>query len=118
MRAIKRQHFIQNTSNPSLLDTLPLWLTTPEEAFTVWIGNQGHRRSTRIVYHAMFNRFCAWLRESNKALDQREATDIARFLDTANPNLPPSRRTHYQLSRQRQQYFRLLSPEPGPAGGL
>jgi integrase len=56
----------------------------------------------------MFHRFCSWLRDYGKGLDQCNPGDIAQFLDTANPNLPPSRRTSHQQSRQRQQYIRIL----------
>lgn len=56
----------------------------------------------------MFGRFCQWLLVQGKKLDQVEAEDIKRFLDSTNPNLPESRKDRTNSGRQRQQYVRQL----------
>ncbi|MFZ4539092.1 hypothetical protein [Propionivibrio sp.] len=94
-------------TTPSLLDTLSVWLDTPEPAFTTWIGLQGYRPSSQRVYGAMFRRFCQGLAEQHVRLDQCESRHIRVFLDAENPNLPGSRQRP-QTSRQRQQYVRLI----------
>ena len=99
----------QNPTNikPSLLDTLSVWLNTPDLAYNHWISLQPYRSSSRQVYSAMFRRFCQWLEQHHLRLDQCSSAHIATFLDSDNPNLPESRRRP-QTSRQRQQYVLLL----------
>lgn len=91
----------------SLLDTLSIWLDSPELAYSFWIKSQKYRPSVKIVYTSMFNRFCQWLKEQNLRLDNCSANHIRFFLDTINTNLPKSRQ-RLQESRQRQQYVRIL----------
>ena len=111
--AIKRHPHPHSSPNPTavprpdIFDTLTHWLDSPELAYASWISRQRLRDSTKTVYIAMFGRFCAWLQQQGRRLDQIGAGDIARFLDTANPNVPASRR-HAQTTRQRQQYVRQL----------
>lgn len=113
VHAIKRLPHAHSTPNPTpvprpdIFDTLTHWLDSPDLAYASWIARQRLRESTKIVYIAMFGRFCTWLKQQGKRLDQIGAGDIARFLDTANPNVPVSRR-HAQTTRQRQQYVRQL----------
>lgn len=92
---------------PSPLDTLDVWLSTPEHAYLNWIRLQDLRPSTQRVYVAMFTRFSEWLTDHQLRLDQCSADTIRSFLAAANPNLPPVRQCA-QTSRQRQQYVRLL----------
>lgn len=100
--AIKRQAE-QEAANRDLLDALPVWLDSPAIAYASWLAGQGYAESTQTVYVAMFSRFCQWLGESGKRLDQCDKEDIRLFLDAANPNLPESRQKA-QASRQRRQY--------------
>ena len=102
---------------PSLLDTLEVWLTTPEHAYSSWIRLQDLRSSSQRVYTAMFRRFCEWLTEHQLRLDQCSAETIRLFLAAINPNLPVTRR-RAQTSRQRQQYVRLLERVYAHLGGL
>ena len=97
----------QTTPKPSLLDTLAVWLNTPDLAYNHWIGLQPYRPSSRLVYSAMFRRFCQWLEQHHLRLDQCSSANIAAFLDSDNPNIPQTRRRP-QTSRQRQQYVLLL----------
>ncbi len=90
-----------------IFDTLEHWLTSPVLAYSSWIARQSLKESTKVVYIAMFGRFCQFLDEQGKRLDYLEAGDIRKFLDSANPNLPESRR-FAQTGRQRQQYVRQL----------
>lgn len=96
-----------NADRRDIFDTLPSWLTEPQNAYASWIGQLAYRKSTQIVYQAMFSRFCAWLKSEDKRLDQCEMADIQYFLGSKNPNLPESRQKP-QTSRQRQQYVRQL----------
>lgn len=98
---------IPASSQSGLFDTLHSWLDNPEHAYASWISQQPYQRSTQIVYRAMFSRFCTWLGSVGKRLDQCEAADIQRFLDSKNANLPESRQKA-QTGRQRQQYVRQL----------
>ena len=102
---------------PSLLDTLAVWLNTPEHAYSSWIRLQNLRPSSRRVYTVMFGRFCEWLTEHQLRLDQCSADTIRSFLAAVNPNLPVARR-RAQTSRQRQQYVRLLERVYAHLGGL
>ncbi|MBL0283382.1 MAG: hypothetical protein IPQ01_05450 [Zoogloea sp.] len=86
---------------------MDFWLKTPQIAYTSWLSRQTYAASTKTVYVAMFSRFCEWLGEQGKRLDRCEKDDLCRFLDTANPNLPESRRRP-QTGLQRQQYVRQL----------
>lgn len=120
--AIKRQDLPQPRTlpggrAPDLFDTLPTWLNTPTLAYSSWIGRQALKESTKTVYIAMFGRFCQWLEEQGRTLDQLEAADIGRFLESANPNLPESRR-RAQTGRQRQQYVRQLEKVFAHLGAL
>lgn len=106
-QAIKRLPHVVPDARPDIFDTLDHWLESPELAYASWLSRQRLRDSTKAVYTAMFNRFCAWLSQRNRRLDQLGAGDIGLFLDTANPNMSPRRR-HAQTTRQRQQYVRQL----------
>lgn len=107
--AIKRQEPTEPDQHASedLFDSLDFWLKTPHIAYTSWLSRQTYAASTKTVYIAMFTRFCEWLGEQGKRLDRCEKDDLCRFLDTANPNLPESRRRP-QTGLQRQQYVRQL----------
>ena len=108
--AIKRQQYHQDSGLPprrDIFDTVDSWLNSPELAYSSWIAGQSLKDSTKTVYMAMFGRFCQWLIGQGRRLDQIEADDIRKFLDSANPNMPESRR-HAQKGRQRQQYVRQL----------
>ncbi len=94
------------SSHPDLFDTPDSWANAPREAYAAWLESQSLRPSTKTVYLAMFSRFCQWLNESGKSLFHCEAADIARFLDTPNPNT--GRVPQPQTGRQRQQYVRQL----------
>lgn len=100
-----------------IFDTLDNWLNSPSLAYSSWIAGLTLRDSTKTVYIAMFGRFCQWLNEQGRRLDQLEAGDIRKFLDSANPNLPESRR-HAQTGRQRQQYVRQLEKVFAHLGSL
>lgn len=110
-----RDHAIKRQAPPEpaplyrsdLFDTLDAWLDTPVLAYTSWINRLQLRDSTKRVYIAMFTRFCQWLDEQGRRLDHLEVSDISRFLDAPNPNVPTSRQ-HAQKGRQRQQYVRQL----------
>lgn len=103
--AIKRQTSKINTSpTPDLFDNLERWLNTPELAYASWLHAQPLRASTKTVYTAMFGRFCQWLSAQGRRLDQLEADDIRRFLDSAGS----APRQRAQSGRQRQQYVRQL----------
>lgn len=103
--AIKRQTSRINTSpTPDLFDNLERWLSTPELAYASWLRAQSLRASTKTVYTAMFGRFCQWLSAKGRRLDQLEADDIRRFLDSAGS----APRQRAQSGRQRQQYVRQL----------
>lgn len=104
--AIKRQR-MKNMQPADLFDSLNSWLDAPQIAYASWLSRQPYATSTKTVYIAMFTRFCEWLGEQGKRLDRCEKDDLRRFLDTANPNLPESRRRP-QTGRQRQQYVRQL----------
>ncbi len=94
------------TAHLDLFDIYEMWATAPQEAYAAWLKNQPLKPSTKTVYLAMFSRFCKWLNESGKSLFHCEAADIARFLDTPNPNT--GRTPQAQTGRQRQQYVRQL----------
>ncbi|MBS0551458.1 MAG: hypothetical protein JSS47_02850, partial [Proteobacteria bacterium] len=103
--AIKRQSTQRNaTPAPDLFDSLERWLSTPDLAYASWLNRQRLRASTKTVYTAMFGRFCQWLSAQNRRLDQLEADDIRRFLDSAGS----APRQRAQSGRQRQQYVRQL----------
>jgi integrase len=97
----------QVPSQINLFDTLSAWLNDPRHSYATWISQQTYRPSTQIVYRSMFDRFCTWLGSQGKCLDQCEAADIQRFLDSKNATLPESRQKA-QTGRQRQQYVRQL----------
>ena len=108
--AIKRQTWPQKdpaTPRADLFDTLAHWRASPSLAYASWIAGHPLRDSTKTVYIAMVGRFCQWLNGQGRRFDQLEVSDIRKFLDSANPNLPESRR-HAQTGRQRQQYVRQL----------
>ncbi len=107
--AIKRQAPPEGASRnrPDLFDTLERWLDSPVLAYSSWISRHRLKESTKKVYIAMFSRFCQWLEGQGRRLDHLEVSDIARFLDAPNPNVPASRQ-HAQKGRQRQQYVRQL----------
>jgi site-specific recombinase XerD len=92
----------------NLFDTLSVWLASPELAYASWLTSRRLKDSSARVYIAMFGRFCQWLTVQGKKLDQLDADDIRRFLDSENPNLPPSRKARSNSGRQRQQYIRQL----------
>ncbi len=102
-------HYLRmnNSSSEDLFDELTTWFETPAIAYASWLSRQPYATSTKTVYIAMFTRFCEWIGEQGKRLDRCEKDDLRRFLDTANPNLPESRRRP-QTGRQRQQYVRQL----------
>jgi len=103
--AIKRKHSqVDATPTPDLFDSLERWLSTPELAYASWLHPQPLRVSTKTVYTAMFGRFCQWLSAQGRRLDQLEADDIRRFLDSAGS----APRQRAQSGRQRQQYVRQL----------
>lgn len=109
--ATKRQGLPESTGaapRPDIFDTLDFWLTSPELAYSSWVAGQSLKDSTKQVYIFMFGRFCQWLITQGKRLDQVEAGDIRKFLDSANPNLPESRKDRTNSGRQRQQYVRQL----------
>ena len=109
--ATKRQGLQESTGappRPDIFDTLDLWLTSPELAYSSWVAGQSLKDSTKQIYIFMFGRFCQWLIAQGKRLDQVEAGDIRKFLDSANPNLPESRKDRTNSGRQRQQYVRQL----------
>lgn len=119
--AIKRQAPHQQ-DEPALrrdiFDTLDHWLASPSLAYSSWIAGQSLRDSTKTVYIAMFGRFCQWLNEQGRRLDQMDENDIRKFLDSANPNLPESRKTRTNSGRQRQQYVRQLEKVFAHLGSL
>lgn len=109
--ATKRQDAQESTGaapRPDIFDTLDLWLSSPEHAYASWVAGQKLKDSTKQIYIFMFGRFCQWLITQGKKLDQVEAGDIRKFLDSANPNLPESRKDRTNSGRQRQQYVRQL----------
>ena len=109
--ATKRQDAQEGTGaapRPDIFDTLDLWLSSPEHAYASWVAGQKLKDSTKQIYIFMFGRFCQWLITQGKKLDQVEAGDIRKFLDSANPNLPESRKDRTNSGRQRQQYVRQL----------
>ena len=107
--AIKRRAPLEGATPrpPDLFDTLDRWLDSPVLAYSSWISRHRLKESTKKVYIAMFSRFCQWLEGQGRRLDHLEVSDIARFLDAPNPNVPVSRQ-HAQRGRQRQQYVRQL----------
>lgn len=96
-----------NALRRNLFDTIGHWINDPIPSYCLWARSQSFKDSTAIVYQAMFSRFCNWLRSEGKTIDRCESSDIQRFLDQPNTNLPLSRQKA-QTSRQRQQYIRLL----------
>lgn len=109
--ATKRQDLQKSTGaafRSDIFDTLDLWLDSPEHAYSSWVAGQKLKVSTKQIYMFMFGRFCQWLITQGKRLDQVEAGDIRKFLDSANPNLPESRKDRTNSGRQRQQYVRQL----------
>ena len=96
----------------SLLDALPIWLDTPELAYSYWLDSQGYKESSKLVYNAMFKRFCTWLTgDTNRPTVRFEhCTEhhIKAFLDSENPALPASRKHRSNTGRQKQQYVRML----------
>ena len=109
--ATKRQGSQESTGaapRSDIFDTLDLWLDSPEHAYSSWVAGQKLKDSTKQIYIFMFGRFCQWLIAQGKRLDQVEAGDIRKFLDSANPNLPESRKDRTNSGRQRQQYVRQL----------
>lgn len=106
--AIKQALFTNTpqTPTPDLFDNPDSWATNPRDAYAAWLESQSLKQSTKTVYLAMFSRFCQWLSESGKSLFHCQAADIARFLDTPNPNT--GRVPQPQTGRQRQQYVRQL----------
>ena len=119
--AIKRQDSPQDI-NPAprrdIFDTLSHWLDSPSLAYSSWLAGQRLKDSTKTVYIAMFGRFCQWLIGQGRRLDQLEADDIRKFLDSANPNLPESRKARTNSGRQRQQYVRQLEKVFAHLGSL
>lgn len=110
-RAIKRQQLEAPPAartGDDIFDTLSCWLDTPHLAYASWLSQQRLKDSTKAVYMAMFGRFCQWLCSNGLRLDKIEAGHIKQFLDSANPNLPESRKTRTNTGRQRQQYVRQL----------
>lgn len=106
--AIKRQAPPAPAPRRDIFDTLTIWLETPTLAYASWLAGHRLKDSTKTVYIAMFGRFCQWLEGQGRTLDQIEADDIRRFLNSANPNLPESRKARTNSGRQRQQYVRQL----------
>lgn len=106
--AIKHKALLDShlATQPDLFDNPDTWATDPRQAYAAWLESQSLRQSTKTVYLAMFSRFCQWLSESGKSLFHCEVADIARFLDTPNPNT--GRVPQPQTGRQRQQYVRQL----------
>lgn len=104
------KHPAPDTPQPaSLLDSLSLWLDTPELAYSFWIHSQeAFEDSSRVVYCSMFGRFCQWLRSEGIRLDHCSEKDIKKFLATENPNLPLTRQNRENKGRQKQQYVRML----------
>ena len=126
--ATKRQGSQESTGaapRSDIFDTLDLWLTSPEHAYSSWVAGQPLKDSTKQIYIFMFGRFCQWLKSQGKRLDQVEAGgegkgvgDIKKFLDSANPNLPESRKDRTNSGRQRQQYVRQLEKVFSHLGSL
>lgn len=119
--AIKRQAPPQGVSpapRRDIFDTLSHWLDSPSLAYSSWLAGQRLKDSTKTVYIAMFGRFCQWLIGQGRRLDQLEADDIRKFLDSANPNLPESRKARTNSGRQRQQYVRQLEKVFAHLGSL
>lgn len=102
----------------SLLDSLSTWLDSPKLAYSFWIDSQGLEDSSKVVYIAMFGRFCQWLESKGLRLDRCDDKDIKDFLDTENPNLPSSRQNRQNKSRQKQQYVRMLERVYAHLGSL
>ena len=98
----------RHQTTPSLLDSLSVWLDTPELAYSFWINSQDYEDSSKVVYISMFTRFCQWLSSQSLCLDHCEEKHIKLFLDTENPNLPASRQHRVNTGRQKQQYVRML----------
>lgn len=105
-----------NEHSADLFDRMEIWQTTPEQAYAAWLARQRFRDSTKTVYTAMFGRYCQWLREQGKRLEQCDAEDIRQFLDTPNPNAQRGQKP--QTTRQRQQYVRQLERIFAHLGGL
>lgn len=98
----------QAASSLNLFNTLDHWLASPEHAYSSWVAGQALRESTKQVYIFMFGRFCQWLISRGLKISQLEAGHIREFLDSANPNLPVSRKDRTNSGRQRKQYVRQL----------
>ncbi len=119
--AIKRQGPHQDVSSSSrrdIFDTLDHWLASPNLAYSSWVSGQKLKDSTKTVYIAMFGRFCQWLEGQGRRLDQMDESDIRKFLDSPNPNLPESRKARTNSGRQRQQYVRQLEKVFAHLGSL
>lgn len=91
----------------NLFDTLAGWRNDPILAYSSWLQDKNYADSTKIVYLSMFVRFCEWLSTRRKVFSECTKEDIEAFLNSANPNLPETRRRP-QNGRQRQQYVRQL----------
>ena len=96
----------------SLLDSLPIWLDTPELAYSYWLDSQSYKESSKLVYNAMFKRFCTWLKgDANRSpvrFEHCTELHIKAFLESENPTLPASRKHRSNTGRQKQQYVRML----------
>lgn len=91
----------------NLFDDITQWRTHPVLPYQLWLSQQKFKVSTQEVYLAMFSRFCQWLSTEGKQIDRCDSSDILKFLNSHNANLPLTRQ-NTQTSRQRQQYIRLL----------
>lgn len=84
----------------NLFDSKDLWVSSPVSAFDSLLKSKGYAKSTYTVYSAMFNAFCAWMKERGLTLFICTDGDINQFLNAIE--------TDQGRTRNRRQYLRIL----------
>lgn len=64
-----------------VFDSLEIWLSSPDVAFSSWLNRQNLKTESKNVYIAMFRKWAHWLAQRGLRLDHVDAGHLRSFLD-------------------------------------
>lgn len=67
-----------------VFDSYPVWLHSPDLAFSSWLQRQSLKSSSKTIYIAMFRKFATWMKAHNLGIEGVGPEHLRRFLDGEN----------------------------------
>lgn len=67
-----------------VFDSLEIWFSSPDLAFSSWVNRQNLKASSKTVYIAMFRKWVEWLKARGLRLDHVDQGHLRGFLDEEN----------------------------------